>query len=46
MLALGSVTQWNTIAEMDLIQVRLLATLVVLFFAFRRTVGYRTTLFG
>lgn len=45
MLTLGTVTQWNTLAEMYFIQVCLLATLVVLFLAFRRTVGYKTILF-
>lgn len=45
MLALGSVTQWNTVAEMYLIQVCLIATLIVLFFAFRNTVGHKAILF-
>lgn len=45
MLALGTVTDWNNVAEMYLIQLCLLATLVVLFFAFRDSVGARPLLF-
>jgi hypothetical protein len=39
MLTLGSLTDWNNVAEMYLIQACLLATLAVLLLAFRATVG-------
>ncbi|MGH3147439.1 MAG: hypothetical protein ACRDTR_16710, partial [Rubrobacter sp.] len=39
MLVLGTLSDWNNLAEMYLIQVCLLVTLAILFLAFRRDVG-------
>jgi hypothetical protein len=44
-LLLGTLTRWNTVAEMYLIQVCLLVTLMVLLLAFRASVGPRPLLF-
>jgi hypothetical protein len=45
MLALGTATRWNTIAEMYFIQACLLTTLTALFFAFKASPMVRTILF-